>query len=231
MLFRSLSQQTQVEQERAQSQKDSAQQDRAEFRVERTISVASLRHKLVQKAVNAFHRASKFAASGAWQLGALELQKALAIDPNYAEAHANLGATYLHMGRIDEGATELRRAIALDPATSGYHANLAVALAQLGKNDDAKTEAMAALAIDSTNPEAHYLLGMLIGSQPREYRNAIPHLEYSARFIPEGHQSLAHLYELMGEPDRAEDERSLYKKALERSKPQRGKPELRKEAR
>ena len=45
-------------------------------------------------------------------MGALELQKALAIDPNYAEAHANLGATYLHMGRIDEGATELRRAIA-----------------------------------------------------------------------------------------------------------------------
>jgi tetratricopeptide (TPR) repeat protein len=178
----------------------------------RTITVARLRHKLIRKAVVAFRRAAKFANSGAWQQGALELQKAVAIDPEFSEAHGNLGANYIRLGRLEDAAAELRRAIRLDPATGTHHANLAVALSMMRRPNDAELEARSAVAMDPTNFKAQYVLGCLLANRPDRRTDAIPHLTYAARFLPEGHEALAEVYRASGEPERAQAEMERYRK-------------------
>jgi tetratricopeptide (TPR) repeat protein len=192
--------------------------DRAVFDSDRVVSVSRLRHKPISKAVAALTRASALAAAGAWKASALELQKAVEIDPGYSEAHGNLGAVYLHLGRIVDGARELRRAIALDPGSSNMRANLAIALIHLGRDDDAQKEAMSAVALDGSNPVAHYLLGVLAANNASQRLNAIKHLEYAGRFLPDGHKSLAELYRFLGERDRAEEESRLYQDAISRGR-------------
>jgi len=70
-----------------------------DLREGQTVSAARLRHKFVSKAVSAFSRALKLAESGAWEMGARELEKAVTIDPGFSEAHGNLGVHYFKLGR------------------------------------------------------------------------------------------------------------------------------------
>ena len=43
------------------------------------------------------------------------LHKALEIDPNFADAHYNLGNTFLQMGRANEAVAEYNRALKINP--------------------------------------------------------------------------------------------------------------------
>jgi len=175
-----------------------------------TTSVARLRHKLVAKAVAAFARAARLSKTGAWHQSVQELKKAVAIDPEFSEAHGNLGADYVRLGRFEDAAGELREAIRLDPTTGRHHANLAIDLTLMGRPDEAETEARTAVAIDAANFRAQYVLGTLLARKSETRAEAIPHLMYAARFMPEGHQFLAEVYRVSGEPKLAQAEAERY---------------------
>ena len=57
------------------------------------------------------------------------LEKALQIDPSYAEAHANLAQVYLRTGRTRQAIAEYRRAYAIAPRSIGVQLSLAWVLA------------------------------------------------------------------------------------------------------
>lgn len=57
------------------------------------------------------------------------IEKALQIDPNYAEAHANLAQVYLRTGRTRQAIAEYRRALAITPRSIGVQISLAWLLA------------------------------------------------------------------------------------------------------
>jgi len=187
---------------------------------ERTITVARLRHKLVGRAVAAFSRATKFIKAGAWQQGVLELQKAIAIDPDFSEAHGNLGASYFRLGRMEDAANEFRCAIRLDPASSPNHANLALVLTMMRRPNDAESEALSAVAMDPSNFKAHYVLGFLLANKPQQRAEAIPHLAYAARFLPEGHLVLSAIYRANGDTEGAQEEMARYRKMQSKMPPQ-----------
>ena len=48
-----------------------------------------------------------------------ELRRALALNPNLAEAHHQLGNVYNHVGLLDKAADEIQTAVALDPFNTG----------------------------------------------------------------------------------------------------------------
>ena len=55
-----------------------------------------------------------------------EYQAALRINPDYAEAHYNLGVVYTRQGRIDEAIRELQAALRINPDFADAHYNLGV---------------------------------------------------------------------------------------------------------
>lgn len=57
-------------------------------------------------------------------------EEALALDPSQAQAHNNLGNSYMNLGRLDEAVASYRNAIAVDAALAEAHLNLGIALYQ-----------------------------------------------------------------------------------------------------
>jgi len=185
-----------------------------DLRPEETVSAARLRHKFISRAVAAFSRALKLAQSGAWEVGARELEKAIAIDPGFSEAHGNLGVHYFELGRLEQAAHEFRCAIDLDPSASLDHSNLAVVMLLLKHPAEAAEEAQAAIGLDSANFRAHYALGLLLTRRRETREEGTDHLLYAARELPGAHLELAQLFRAEGDNQRAALELDRYKLAI-----------------
>ena len=86
---------------------------------------------------------------------AIELERrALAIDPELADAHVWLGTSLLNLGRVDEGITEIQEGLRLEPDNAQAHQALARAL-WTGKGNFAAAIPEFEKAIE-LNPEAGY---------------------------------------------------------------------------
>lgn len=179
------------------------------------ISVARLRHNPPGKARSAFSRGLKCADANEFQLAVAAFQEAVAIDPEFSEAHGNMGVEYTALGLFDEAASAFRRAVELDPSTGIHHANLAYALLRLERDKEAEREAQAAVDLDPTYTKGQYLLGFLEAHRPGAARQAEQHLGYAARELPEAHFVLAELYFNEGNGQIAGEELDKYRKAIE----------------
>jgi len=87
-------------------------------------------------------------------------QKALTLDPEYVDAMANLGATYIGLDRIDTALRLLREANRLEPNNAKVLANLAVAHNAIGELDAAITFYESALSVSPHNPSADVLFNL-----------------------------------------------------------------------
>jgi tetratricopeptide (TPR) repeat protein len=178
-----------------------------------TISLARLRHKIPGKALAAFSRSLKLARRREWRQGARELEVAVNEDPEFADAHGNLGVHYIMLEQLNQAVAELHRAIALDSATSIHHSNLALAYLLLHQPNEAKTEAQTAVLLDSRNAKGQYMLGFLLARNPGERADAEKHLTFAAHEFPEAHLVLAKLYHRAGDESKASVELERYRKA------------------
>ena len=70
-----------------------------------------------------------------WRGAELSFQKAIEINPNYAEAHQVYGTLLLRQGRIGDAIVELKKAQRLDPLSAAINTWMAEAFAQLGEHD------------------------------------------------------------------------------------------------
>jgi tetratricopeptide (TPR) repeat protein len=75
-------------------------------------------------------------------------EKALALDPDSAEAHATLGFLSMESGDAASAMSELRRSLAVDAANSTTHTWYAIALTQSGRPEEALRELQAAQRLD-----------------------------------------------------------------------------------
>lgn len=66
-----------------------------------------------------------------------ELRRALELNPNFDEAHQQLGVVYNHIGLLDKAAVELQQALALNPTYTGARFRLGVNLLSQGKYEQA----------------------------------------------------------------------------------------------
>lgn len=67
--------------------------------------------------------------------GQAGFEKAIALDPSYADAHNNLGRVFYLQGRLDEAVAEYKLAIDQQPRNTIYLANIAIVYAELGQFD------------------------------------------------------------------------------------------------
>jgi len=81
--------------------------------------------------------------------------KVLAINPDYAEAHSNLGVTLKELNKPAEAVQCYRNALAIKPDYADAHYNLGNALHTIGKMNEATASFRKALALKPENHEAH----------------------------------------------------------------------------
>ena len=86
-------------------------------------------------------------------------QTAVALSPQDAEAHNNLGNTLQELGRLDDAEASYNRAIALKPDFAAPHNNLGNTLKELGSLDKAEANYNRAIALKPDFAEAHNNLG------------------------------------------------------------------------
>src|SRR5260370_5431750 len=96
-----------------------------------------------------------------------EFEAALRIQPDYADAHSNLGNALAETpGRLQDAIAEYRAALRIEPNPLRAHINLGDALAQVpGHISEAIAEYQAALRIKS-DPELQQLVDRLQEEQP-----------------------------------------------------------------
>jgi len=86
-------------------------------------------------------------------------EQALAIKPDYAEAHSNLGVTLQELGQMEKAVKCYEQALTIKPDYAEAHSNLGVILQELGQLEKAVKCYEQALDINTDYAEAHYNLG------------------------------------------------------------------------
>jgi len=86
-------------------------------------------------------------------------ERALAINPNYTDAHYNLAITFKAFGQLDAAVSSYERVLEINPDHSTAHNNLANTLKELGQLDAAVSSYERALAIKPDYVDAHNNLG------------------------------------------------------------------------
>ena len=89
----------------------------------------------------------------------MQLQQALAIMPDFAEAHNNLGNVLLQRGKTDGAMAHFQKALAFQPDYAAAHYNLGNALFLKGQVDEAILHYQRALAIQPDYAKACNNLG------------------------------------------------------------------------
>jgi tetratricopeptide (TPR) repeat protein len=81
-------------------------------------------------------------------------QKALALDPQSANAHGGLGNALFQKGRMDEAIVEYQKALAIKPNFAEAHNNLGYCFLQIGRMDEAIIQYHEALVLQPKSADA-----------------------------------------------------------------------------
>lgn len=163
-----------------------------------TVSAVSLRHHPPKKAVQEMNASIKAANSGNKELAQEHLRAAIRIDPDFGEAHTNLGAEYTRANKLDLAYTEFAEALRIGPRGAMQYCNIAVVAAALNHREEAEDEVRKALLIDSRSPQSNFLLGRMLAPQPDRYDEAVKHLKLATEDIANANMILAQLYAQSG---------------------------------
>lgn len=131
--------------------------------------------------------------------------RGLALNPNYAEGHYNLGNVHEKRGAIDEAIASYTRALRLKPDYPHAHYNLGVVLQGRGLLGEAKASYKRALASRPDYPEAHHNLGSTLQSEGA-LEEAIIHYQRAVAGKPdyaEAHYSLGVVFRHTGQLEEA----------------------------
>ena len=112
------------------------------------------------------------------------LEKAVGIDPAYLEAHVNLGLQYAFLNRFEDSLVEFSRANQIAGPNPAALCGMAFAEMRLRRRPEALAALNASLKLDPYRPQAHYLLGAMLASDPNRRAEALRHLELAARSMP-----------------------------------------------
>ncbi len=124
------------------------------------------------------------------------ISKALAVKPDYAEAHSNLGSALQALERFEEAAVSYRKALSLNSSFVDAQYNLGVSLKELGQLDEAMECYSKTLLLNPRHAQAYNNLGLILADLNREdeafeyYRKSIA----ADPDYPEAHNNLSRYY-------------------------------------
>jgi len=110
-------------------------------------------------------------------------KKALAIKPDYAETHYNLGNTLKQLDQLKQAVKHYEKAIAINPDYAKAHGNLGYTFQELGQLNKAVKSYKKALSIQPDYTTAHYNLGITF-QELGQLNAAINHYEQALTIKP-----------------------------------------------
>ena len=142
-----------------------------------------------------------------------ELQQALALYPDFALAHNQLGVQYLKRGQVDKAAEASQRAVKLKPDEYEFQLNHGIVLLNQKRFSEAEQQLRSALKKNETAFAPHLYLGMTLVSL-KNYQEAEPMLQKAVSLggnkAAQAHYFLGGLYWRAREYQRAANELELY---------------------
>lgn len=154
-----------------------------------TVSVRNL--QLPASAIKEFRRSEKCVGSGDYSCAAHHLEKALKVDPEFVEAHNNLGASYLQLSRYQDAIGEFEAAIALDEKMVAPYRNMSLGFFMLRRYAEAETAARQALTLSPKQKAAQYSLGRALAAEGSTSPETEQLLRESLSDFPDARLSLA----------------------------------------
>ena len=144
-----------------------------------------------------------------------EYEKALQIQPAYAEAHNDLGNALSGVGRLKEAIAHYQTALKLAPNLPQVHNNLGTALAQNGQLVEAVAQFQQAIEINPDMAGAHVNMGYAF-LQMGEPDQAVPQLLKALEIKPDLVEAHKHLADLFLKKGQLGEAIVHYRKVLER---------------
>ncbi|MBD2187884.1 tetratricopeptide repeat protein [Pseudanabaena mucicola] len=92
-------------------------------------------------------------------------ERAIQIDPAYADAHCNLGSAFIHKNQTKDAILAYKEAIDIEPNFAQPYFNLGILLTNLGNKEEAIACFQSAIELAPNWVEAHQYLGNLLQHQ------------------------------------------------------------------
>ena len=136
-----------------------------------------------ESAAAAFREGIAAQQRGQFERSAEAYRRAIEAEPQFAEAHANLGAVLARLGQYEEAIACYERALLINPRLNAARLNLGLAHYRAGALSEAVAAFERASLADPSLPQVRQLLGLVLVEMGRD-AEAIPHLENSLQASP-----------------------------------------------
>lgn len=173
-----------------------------------TASASACTHRLTPEVTRLLARAEVLMQAHRVGESIAEFKNLIALDPDVAVAHRDLGICYALMSDHPAAATEFEIASRLQPGDAVSENNLGLVLQSLGKPEEAARHFRQAISYDPRLAEASINLGNLAAAAER-YDEARQVLQSAVRNNPDSpvaHNNLATIFSLQDRPSEAAGE-------------------------
>ena len=167
------------------------------------VTVHQLKHLPPREARKAYSKGRQFLEKEQLNEAITWLGKAVAIDPEYSQAHNDLAAAYIKTGRVDRAIALLNSAIQFDPHWGLAYFNLAIAYISENELSQAERTARQMAEIGAGSPQAAFILGLSLTLENRFTSEAQAALTRAEPVFPEASLLLAHGLARRGEIEAA----------------------------
>ena len=148
------------------------------------ISLRELKHPVKKEAFKRVAEAQRYADMNEPLKAFAKLEEAVRIDPEYRDAHTNLGVAYARTGHAEEAMQHFRRALEIGPPDVIIYSNLSWACLAQRQFSEAEEFGRKAIALDARNAKAHLVLGNALAMQPGKEAEAMTQLQLASTEEP-----------------------------------------------
>ena len=167
-----------------------------------TVSFRQLQHKVPAEAQKEFGKGNSASIKGDLPRALNHFQKAVTLDPEFADAFNGIGMTYAALGELQQAADQFQKAIDLVPDHVGAAANLSIVLCKLKHYHEAGELARRALKINPGLLKLRYVLGISLVNEGGSRVEALDNLQRATVEVPGAHLLVA---KILAETGRREE--------------------------
>jgi tetratricopeptide (TPR) repeat protein len=186
-----------------------------------TVSIRQLQHRVPSQAQKECNRGQAAARNGDHQKALEHFQKAVSIDPEFADAYSHLGTAQASLGNLDDALEQFQKAVKLVPDHLSAVANLSLVFCKLKRYSEAEQTARRALKLDPTFSMMRYILALSLIMEAKHEAEALDNLERAASEIPKARLLAADIFAHSGRRQDAARQLEQYLRSLPERDPDR----------